>query len=308
MLVFIAPSPSVDVTYVVDEYLPGGAHRPVSVHRRAGGKALNAARSAATMGADVRAVAVLGGYSGEFISAQLPREGVGLRAIRGGEETRSCISIASVAGGGLTEVYELATPVSAGEWGDVLAEVHALLLQQPGWVASSGSLPASLDPAVLAGLARASADGDVPFAVDTHGPALTEAVAVSPALVKVNRAEAIELLGTADGTAAIELATAIQTRSAGLVVVTDGTAGAVATDGDRRWRIPPPERTGAFPVGSGDAFFGGLLAALDAGSDFSEALKQASGCSIANALEPGAGSFDRDTALDIAAGIRLVDC
>ncbi len=312
MLAFIAPSPSIDVTYVVDGFLAGRTHRPLSVHRHAGGKSLNAARSAAAMGADAEAVAVLGGHSGEFIAEQLPREGVGLRAIRGSLETRTCISIASTDGGNLTEVYEQATPVSAGEWESVLTAVHALLPLRPGWMAASGSLPASLDPAALADLARACAEWDVPFVVDSHGVALAEAVEAHPALVKVNRAEALELLGTAGRPAARidtrELAAGIQVKSTGLVVVTDGMEGAVATDGERSWRIPPPDRPGAFPVGSGDAFLGGLLAALDAGFDFPEALKRASGSSIANALQPGAGVFDRDTALDIAADIRLVDC
>ncbi len=312
MLAFVAPSPSVDVTYVLDGFLAGRTHRPLSVHRRAGGKSLNAARSAALMGADALAVAVLGGHSGDFIAEQLPREGVGLRAIRGSQETRSCLSIASGDGGDLTEIYEQATPVSADEWVGVRTAVHALLPLRPGWMAASGSLPASLDPGALADLVRACAEWDVPFAVDSHGAALAEAVAAEPALVKVNRAEALELLDADDrpdnGRDAVDLATAIHARSAGLVVVTDGTEGAVATDGDRCWRIPPPERSGAFPVGSGDAFLGGLLAALDAGFDFPEALKRASGCAIANALQPGAGTFDRDTALDIAAGIRLADC
>lgn len=308
MLAFVAPSPSVDVTYVVDEFVPGRTHRPVSVHRRAGGKALNAARSAVAMGADAQAIAVLGGHSGDFIAEELPREGVGLRAVRGHQETRSCISIASTAGGELAEVYEHATPVSTEEWDGVRAAVRALLPLQPGWMAASGSLPKSLQPGALAELVRACAEWDVPFAVDSHGAALAEAVAAGPALVKVNRAEAVELLGVGEHPDAVALATEIHARSMGMVVVTDGTQGAVATDGDRCWRIPPPERAGAYPVGSGDAFLGGLLAAVDAGFTFPDALTRAAGCAIANALQPGAGVFDRDTALDIAAGIRLVDC
>lgn len=312
MLVFVAPSPSVDVTYVVDDFRPGGMHRPVSVHRNAGGKALNAARSAATMGADALAVTVLGGHSGDFIAERLPQEGVGLRAVRGSQETRTCISIASVSGGDLTEIYEHATPVSAGEWDGLRTAVHTLLPLRPGWVAASGSLPTGLDPGVLTELVRAGTEWDVPFAVDSHGAALAEAVTAGPALVKVNRAEAVELLGLAGHADASgdarELAVGIEARSTGLVVVTDGQEGAVGTDGDRCWRIPPPERSGTFPVGSGDAFLGGLLAALDAGFDFPTALTRAAGCATANALQPGAGAFDRDTALDIAAGIRLIDC
>ncbi|NNH55119.1 hypothetical protein HLB15_23150, partial [Promicromonospora citrea] len=59
MISALALSPSLDVTYEVEEL--SGIQRPLSVHKVAGGKALNAARAAATLGARVAAVAVLGG-------------------------------------------------------------------------------------------------------------------------------------------------------------------------------------------------------------------------------------------------------
>lgn len=306
MLAFVSPSPSVDVTYEVDELTLGEGHRPVSVHRNAGGKALNAARSASAMGAKVHATAVLAGHSGAFIAEQLQRHGVELHAIAGSTDTRSCISIASKGTGILTEVYEHASNVTGGEWEQVRAAMEEILLLKPSWVAASGSLPASLDPEALAQLVRECATLGVPFALDTHGAALAAAVQAKPALIKVNRAEARELLGCAATRDAAELAGDIHAMSAGMVIVTDGTEGAAATDGKRHWHIPPPERLGGFPVGSGDAFLGGLLSALDFGLNFSEALARGAGCSIANALQPGAASFNTDAAREIADSIRIV--
>lgn len=131
-------------------------------------------------------------------------------------------------------------------------------------------------------------------------------MAAKPALIKVNRAEASAFLGSEELVDVLELATAIQTMSAGKVIVTDGTEGAAATDGERSWRIPAPMRFGGFPVGSGDAFLGGLLSALDAGHDFSDGLKLGAGCSVANALQPGAGNFNSDTAREFADAIHLL--
>lgn len=84
MITVVALSPSVDVTYVVDEFVLGEVHRPRSVHREAGGKALNAARAAAALGARVGAVAALWGATGEFVAQRLADAGVELRRVGGG--------------------------------------------------------------------------------------------------------------------------------------------------------------------------------------------------------------------------------
>ena len=58
-------------------------------------------------------------------------------------------------------------------------------------------------------------------------------------------------------------------------------------DGELHRAVPP--RLGAYPVGSGDAAFGGFLAALDAGASWPEALARAADAAAANAQVPGAG-------------------
>ncbi len=113
MITFIAVSPSVDVTYLVDEFVEGGTVRPTAVFRAAGGKALNAARAARLLGTSVRAVAILGGSTGEFIRQDLAAAGVPLEAVRAAADTRTCVSIASAASGRLTELYEHPSAIRA---------------------------------------------------------------------------------------------------------------------------------------------------------------------------------------------------
>ena len=57
MIVCVAANPSVDKLFQVELVVPGGIHRPSGYVQVAGGKGLNAARAAATLGADVLAVA-----------------------------------------------------------------------------------------------------------------------------------------------------------------------------------------------------------------------------------------------------------
>jgi 1-phosphofructokinase family hexose kinase len=299
----IALSPSLDVTYVVDEL--EGIQRPRSAHRVAGGKALNAARAAAALGARVSAVAVLGAGVGQDVAAGARADGVDVHVVPGTEPTRACVSIFSAGTGRLTEVYERAVPVSAGEAATALDTAVELAADRPGWWLISGGMPEPAPGGLLADAVRRLHDAGVRVAVDSHGAALHDAVGARPDLVKVNRAEALELVGADQETSVPELLAAVHARTGGLVVITDGAAGAWATDGDRVLRARLAGHTGGFPVGSGDSFLGGLLVALDGGDDLSEALALATATGTANAQIPGAAVLDPALARRLAPEVRI---
>ncbi|MFM9919476.1 1-phosphofructokinase family hexose kinase [Lacisediminihabitans sp. H27-G8] len=301
MITFVALSPSVDVTYLVDEFTEGGTFRPTTVLRVAGGKALNAARAARVAGASVRAVAILGGTSGDFIGQQLAVAGVPLEAVDAVAETRTCVSIASAASGLLTELYEHPSAISTVE----LAELRRLLghSAEAGWWAISGGMPSSFPVGELAGLVRLGHSLGQRVAIDTHGAALATALDAGPDLVKVNRREAAELLGTDADADAFDLAHRIRSVTGGRVVITDGAKGSMAVDGSSRWLASWSGAIGRFPVGSGDSYLGGLLAGLDRGDSFEDALRLGSGAATANALVPGAGVFTVEDATRIASEV-----
>jgi 1-phosphofructokinase family hexose kinase len=294
-----ALSPSLDLTYLLGSYRLGRMHRtpgPVAV---AGGKALNMARAARALGAEVVVVALLGGATGARIAAIARDEGLELVVVEAAVETRTCVSVAAADTGELTEIYEDSPAVPAA----VLEQVESALADQlrvrPGWLSVSGRGPSGAVDAVPE-LLRLGRRCGAAVAVDTHGEALPGALASEPALVKVNRAEAAEVLGRPETDDLAAMAAALHERSGASVVLTDGTAGAVAADGRGVWRVPPPPRRGHYPVGSGDSFLGGLLAGLDSGQDLAASLRLATGCAVANALVPGQGHFDAELARVIA--------
>lgn len=308
MITVAALSPSLDITYLVDRLRLGEIHRPTETHRVAGGKPFNLARAAATMGARVDTVAVLGGATGRFLEQELLAAGIAVRAVASPAESRTCVSIASADRGDLTEIYPYAPAVPAEVWQqfcDVLADG---LDGRPGWLAINGSAPQGLAADAFATLAATARDAGLQVAVDTHGAALAAVLDAEPALVKINRVEAADLLGRDGGDADLaELAGHIGGRTGGAVIITDGRDGAVARrpDGTLRRAVLPADVVGHYPVGSGDAFLGGWLAATDAGAPADEALRAAIGCGAANALCPGAGTFDPDRARRIAAQVTV---
>ena len=124
---------------------------------------------------------------------------------------------------------------------------------------------------------------------DAYGPALAAVLAERPAVVKVNACEASEATGLAvsDPRSAAMAARALVARGAACVVVTLGVDGSVIVTAHEQAFLVPPAVRGFYPVGSGDAFLGGLAVALGGGEALVEASLRGMAAAIANALAPG---------------------
>lgn len=296
MITVAGMSPSLDLTFVVEELRLGQIHRPSAMVRCAGGKALNLARAARTVGAGVDLVGIFAGFTGSWLVSQLEGAGIGVTSVDAPGETRTCVSVGSTATGELTEIYPYASPVQPAVWHRFGTALLDRLVDRPGWLAISGLTPAGLPGDGLADLITRARAGGAVVAVDTHGPALAGALAARPELTKINRSEAAELLGVDDDSDLQAMAEAIAARTGATVVLTDGADGAIGLDASGCWRVPAHPSRGGFPVGSGDSFLGGLVAALDHGDDLPEALRWAGACGTANAHVPGAAVFTTDAA------------
>ena len=276
--------------------------------RCAGGKALNLARAARTLGAEVDLVGIFAGFTGAWLVSQLEGAGIGVTSVDAPGETRTCVSVGSVDTGELTEIYPYAEAVPSEVWDRFCTTLLERLTHRPGWLAISGLTPAGLPRDGLAELIGRARTLGASVAVDTHGPALALAVDARPELTKINRDEAAELLGVGQDTDLREMAESVAARTGAAVVLTDGADGAVGLDDGGVWQVPAHPARGGYPVGSGDSFLGGLLASLDHGDGLVDALRWAGASGTANAAVPGAAVFTADAARrihDQLAPVRL---
>jgi 1-phosphofructokinase family hexose kinase len=309
-LLVVAANPSVDRLYEVDRLVIGEIHRPRSVVSVPGGKGLNAARAAALLGGSVTAVGIVAGPAGDWILRELAAIGLDARMARAATgDTRTCVSILDRSSDVMTEVYEHGDKIGTADWEALEAIVRGEL--ERGGVAAvvlSGSLLPGAPADGYAGIAQlaAAASRKVPVLVDTYGPALATVLAEHPAVVKVNAAEAAEASGmpVADPGSAAAAAETLRRAGASVVVVTLGPEGAVVVTGRERIHLLPPDLHGSYPVGSGDAFLGGLAVATARGEPVVEAARLGLAAGIANAQIPGAGRLDPDAIDAILAGIR----
>jgi 1-phosphofructokinase family hexose kinase len=306
VILSVALSPSVDTTYVVESLHEGEPARPLSTHAVAGGKAINMARAAAFAGAPVAVLAPLGGASGQFIVQALADADIPLTAIPQREETRRCVSVFSQSTGLLTEIYERMRPLDEDGGERIRAAFELALEDGPDWVSFSGSIPDSLSVEFLHDLVAVAIAAGCLVAIDSHGPAMARALDARPTLVKVNRAEAADLLGVPAETDLEQLVSAISARTGNIVVVTDGRDGSLGASPDgRTYLVTFDGLAGGFSVGSGDCYLGGMLASLDEGATIADALLRGTTLAIANTLGPGAAVIPADEIATVATHVRV---
>jgi tagatose 6-phosphate kinase len=319
MIVCIAGNPAIDKLFEVDAVRPGEIHRPDAFIALPGGKGIHVAQVVTALGADAIATGILGGHHGRWLAETLAAEGVpGVFAWAAAGETRACLTVADRKTGRLTEFYEDGIQATPEDWAALVGIVDELLVRGPSWLVMAGSVPAADGVEGYPQLIRMARAAGVLSALDSRGPDLARAIEQGPELVKINAAEACELLeipaGDLDEVApAHEAALAIRERAGGdghAVVITLGERGMVLIDPDGETCHGAVAVHGDYPVGSGDAFLAGLLTALaldeaggGAGDDpgaWARAAALGLGAAAANAGVRGAGRLDAARARALA--------
>jgi 1-phosphofructokinase family hexose kinase len=304
VILCVAGNPSIDKLFEVERLVVGEIHRPEHFVQLPGGKGIHVAQVATALGADAVVTGVLGGYTGRWVAERLEAENVRGRFAWMNGETRSSLSVADRETHRLTEFYESGTPMNGDDWA-ALEAIVAELLPGAAWVALAGTLPPGAPQDAYARLLSVAHEVGIPAALDARGEPLAQTLDGHPQLVKINGAEAGELLGTPvpDMDEARRAAQEIRERAGGpghAAVVTMGKQGFVMAAPDGRVCRGSLEAHGRYPVGSGDAFLAGMLVALERGEGWEGAVRLGLGAAAANAETPGAASLDPARAAELA--------
>jgi ribokinase len=267
---FVVGSTNVDRTVSVPR-LPGRGETVIgdAIRISPGGKGANAAAAAARAGAEVTFISAVGDdEDGQSAIATLRSGGVGVEGVSvlAGAPTGAAliitdgeganlIAVAAGANARLSEdhVTRLLGAVSAGDVVLVSAEIPDACIEAALRAGAARGVETILNPAP----AR---------------PSLLAAAQLG-AILTPNETEARELTGLAEAAAAARRLAELSGRPA---VVTLGEAGCLVADGDTVSQHPalPPESI-VDTVGAGDAFAGGLAAALAAGEELESAVRAA---------------------------------
>ena len=305
MIICITPNPAVDRTLTLSQLIPGEVHRAEKVMIAAGGKGLNVARSIRTLSGQPLCMGFVGGHAGRLLSDLAQEEGLDCSWTWVNTETRNCMILVS-SHGDATVINEPGAPVTSYDWQRLQNDVLQVS-SQATLVCLSGSLPPDSSPDDFRTLLRMLLQGGKPVWVDTSGTALDVALVQPGICIKVNGAEISKSLGfeVKDETSAERALTMLGERGIVACVITLGAEGALLGTKEKRWHAQGPSIHVVSTVGSGDAFLGGLVSALDRGSDWEEALRDAVAAGTANALSAGGGRFTTQEFQEIRKQIQM---
>lgn len=297
----VAVAPAVDRYTWFDSLRLGTVNRPHRVEVRAGGKAFNSSRVMSEIGLGV--VAVVPAHRSEqgWFRAEGEAAGIEVRTVVVPQRTRSTVTCLDDRTGDSTEIYEPSEQLDTASWhriGDTVAELLGGGSGAPvDAVVIGGTRPGSSDGVLVDIVSAAHRAGAVVF-VDACGAETRSILAAGPEVIKVNMAEAAGLIGPDErddedrppAVAARELCR-LGARAA---VVTAGQSGATFFAAKHDFAVEGPQRPGAYPGGSGDAFLAGLVESTLAGSSPERAMANAAWCAEENAAHPHAGHVDMD--------------
>lgn len=265
MILTLTPNPSLDLTYGLDELVRGEVQRAGSMTVEAGGKGINVSRNLVANGMASRAVAPVGGPSGEQFLSLLEESGMDLVCVPVEGAVRMNVSLVEV--GGVGTKINAAGPRLSDEELELLLGETVEAGREADWLAVCGSLPPGAPTDLYARAVSLGREAGCRVAVDSSGPAFEAALGAGPDLIKPNQEELADLVGRKLATLEDVLTAAKEVRAGGVgaVLVSLGADGAVLVDENGALHADTPPFVPDSTVGAGDALLAGFLYAGGAG-------------------------------------------
>jgi 1-phosphofructokinase len=304
MIVTVTPNPSVDRAFDMDRLEVGEVNRALRTHLDAGGKGINVSRGLNQNGVETVAVFPIGGPDGPLLVSELEDVGVPIHPVPVAGSIRSNITLVDAAGE-TTKINAPGPRLDEREQAAILSAVADHLHRGARYVVAAGSLPEGVPPSFVIRLGELAARHHSPFALDTSGAPLEEALrAGGCAISKPNDLELAELVGR-------ELLTVGEVRDASreiiswgndAVLVSLGAHGALLVTATGCWWAGGDPIVPVSTVGAGDSTLAGYLSVDGPEPD---RLRTAVAWGRAAVQLPGT-EVPRPEHIDLAA-VRLVD-
>jgi 1-phosphofructokinase/tagatose 6-phosphate kinase len=296
MIITVTLNAALDKTLEVPNFTPGRRHRTVGQTTMPGGKGVNVARAIKRLGQPVIATGLAGGATGTRIVEALTDDSILNAFVFIREESRTNTAVLDPTTGQHTEINERGPLVSSQEL-ELFRDKLLYLAQGASICVFAGSLPRGVDPDVYAGLIREVKRLGVTTVIDTDGEPMRMAVRAEPHVISPNELESEELVGREfndanDRASAVAEMTRLGPGEA-IMTVPDGCyAQILEGSSPRLYRVTVERQEARSPVGSGDAFLAGYVAARYGGRSAVECLRFGVACGAESTMHFGAGIID----------------
>jgi len=284
MIYTLTLNPAIDFELIVADFEFDAVSRALGSRVDCGGKGFNVSRMLANLKMPSIAMGLVGGPTGDRLSAMLGELGIDTRFTRIAGETRTNVSLVQAGGSKHLKVNDTGPSISDEELAELIGMVRAAA--RPGdWWVLAGSLPPGVPDDVYAQLITILDQQGAFTVLDSSGEALRLGCAAGPTLVKPNLAEAEQLTGlvVSDAASLTALAQAALLLGPASLVLSMGKTGALLATPDEQVECISPRIVEQNPIGAGDSMVAGLVWGLSQGQSQSGSLTLGIACGAATA-------------------------
>ena len=308
LIVTLTINPAIDRNILADRLVFEDRAYIQSRSDSAGGRGINASRVLHSFGAKTLAIVTSGGPNGNKFEKLLAKAGFPVKVVCISHEIR--INFAITDRQGLTvKLNELGPPITPEELADVEKAVVSSL-KSASWLMLCGSIPPDVSTDFYAKLIKIAREHKVKTLLDTDGDALVHGVEAGPTVVMPNQPEAERLLNRALITRQhfLEAVTRIKAMGPDSVLLSLGSRGVVAIDGNQMLEAVPPRIDALSPIGAGDALAAAYVWAASKKKDFADCVRWAVAAGTASARLPGMefATIEQTKEMYKAVEVRLV--
>lgn len=288
MITTVCLNPCIDRTLSIAEFTYGGMNRALHVRNDAGGKGVNVAIVAATLGLETECITFLRKNGGKEIENRLIGSGVSSDAIWLDGSVRTNIKLLDQSRGVVTEINEAGVPVSENDFLR-MTELISNHAQESDFLVLSGSLPPGCPPEYYRDLITAVEGLNCRCVLDADGPRLQAGLLAHPFMIKPNLPELETVVGHSlvSLTEIRDAALAYIDQGVSIVAVSIGAEGALITDGHETLYAPRMAVEVKSTVGAGDAMIAGFTAGCLAELPLDEIFRKGVACATASVMTEG---------------------
>lgn len=306
MIITVTLNPALDKTMTMPAFAVNTVNRVENIRMDPGGKGINVSKAIKALGGKTLAMGILGGSTGSYLKRALDSMEIPNDMVFSQDPTRVNIKIVDPILKTVTDLNEPGRTIS----GDLLQEVWEKLnaAAKPGdTVVLAGKNPPGVDDRELANWVRQLKEMGICVCVDTVGEPMRLALQEGPAIVKPNRAELSEILGThlVSEMQILEAGRELVSMGVGLAVISMGAQGAIFVTREQALYARCPKVEVRSTVGAGDSMMAALAHYTASGCSLEEIARRAVSVGSACVMCNGSQCAELDKILPLIEHVRI---
>ena len=306
MIITVTLNPARDKTLTLPGFAVNTVNRVQNIRLDPGGKGINVSKAVQALGGETLCPGVLGGATGGYIKMALDKMELPNDMVITGEVTRTNVKIIDPVLKTNTDINEPGSPLPPETLQGVWEKLTGLV--RPGdTVVFAGKNPPNTPDDLLVSWVRQLKAYDVRIGVDTVGEPMRLALKEGPDIIKPNKQELSELMGTRLTSEAqiLEAARELVGQGVGLAAVSMGSEGAVFVTKDQVLRGYCPKVSVVSTVGAGDAMMAALAHYSAAGCSLEEIARRSIAVASASVTCDGSQAARLDRILPLIDKVRI---